>query len=196
MNIDTLRIFCDVVRHQSFSQGAAVNNISQSAATQSVHRVEKHFGAQLVDRSKRPFVLTQEGQACYDGFREVLEKQAAVVLQPDISHAGGILETKKIAAMAECYYGAIAPHCPLGPIALASCLQLDASIPNFLIQEHVTTGEGYIKNPFEIKNGYMDLPTAPGLGIELDDDAIAEKVYPGDWETPRLWHPDGSVADW
>ncbi len=73
MNIETLRIFCDVVRHQSFSRGAACNNVSQSAATQSVHRVEKHFGARLVDRSKRPFVLTLEGQACHEGFREVLE---------------------------------------------------------------------------------------------------------------------------
>lgn len=73
MNIETIRIFCDVLQHQSFSRGAAINNISQSAATQSVHRVERHFGVQLVDRTKRPFVLTPEGQACFEGFREVLE---------------------------------------------------------------------------------------------------------------------------
>ena len=73
MNIETLRIFCDVVRYQSFSRGANANTVSQSAATQSVHRVEKHFGTQLVDRGKRPFVLTPEGQVCYEGFREVLE---------------------------------------------------------------------------------------------------------------------------
>jgi len=73
MNIMTLRIFCDVVQHQSFSRGAAVNGVSQSAATQSVHRVERHFGVQLVDRSKRPFVLTPEGEVCYQGFREVLD---------------------------------------------------------------------------------------------------------------------------
>ena len=73
MNIETIRIFCDVVQHQSFSRGAAANEVSQSAATQSVHRMERHFGVQLVDRSKRPFVLTPEGQACYEGFREVLE---------------------------------------------------------------------------------------------------------------------------
>jgi DNA-binding transcriptional LysR family regulator len=78
MNIDTLRIYCDVVQHQSFSRGAAINNVSQSAATQSIHRMEKHFGTQLVDRSKRPFVLTPEGQACYEGFREVLELYDAV----------------------------------------------------------------------------------------------------------------------
>ncbi|MCE5269645.1 MAG: LysR family transcriptional regulator [Planctomycetaceae bacterium] len=73
MNIDTLRVFSDVVQSQSFSRGAKINDVSQSAATQSVHRVEQHFGVQLVDRSKRPFVLTPEGQACYEGFREVLE---------------------------------------------------------------------------------------------------------------------------
>jgi len=78
MNIETLRIFCDVVQHQSFSRGAAVNEVSQSAATQSVHRMERHFGVQLVDRSKRPFVLTPEGQVCYEGFREVLERYDAV----------------------------------------------------------------------------------------------------------------------
>lgn len=78
MNIEALRIFCDVVQHQSFSRGAAANNISQSAATQSIHRIERHFGVQLVDRNKRPFVLTPEGQACYEGFREVLELYDAV----------------------------------------------------------------------------------------------------------------------
>lgn len=78
MNIETLRIFCDVVQHQSFSRGAAANNVSQSAATQSIHRMERHFGVQLVDRNKRPFVLTPEGQACYEGFREVLELYDAV----------------------------------------------------------------------------------------------------------------------
>lgn len=78
MNIATIRVFCDVVQHQSFSRGAAANQVSQSAATQSVHRMEQHFGVQLVDRSKRPFVLTPEGQACYEGFREVLELYDAV----------------------------------------------------------------------------------------------------------------------
>jgi DNA-binding transcriptional LysR family regulator len=78
MNIETIRVFCDVVQHQSFSRGAVINEVSQSAATQCVHRVEKHFGVQLVDRTKRPFVLTPEGQACYEGFREVLELYNAV----------------------------------------------------------------------------------------------------------------------
>ncbi len=130
------------------------------------------------------------------GFREVLEKQAASVLQPDLCHAGGILECKKIAAIAETYYAAIAPHNPLGPIALASCIQLDACIPNFLVQEQVTLGEGYLKRPFVMKDGYIEIPNEPGLGIDLDDELAKKKIYDGEWENPRLYHDDGSVADW
>ena len=130
------------------------------------------------------------------GFREVLEKQAAAILQPDLCHAGGILECRKIAAMAEVYYAAVAPHNPLGPIALAACLQLDACTPNFLVQEHATLGEGYLKKPFELKDGFVEVPKGPGLGIELDEEKIEEKRYSGDWKNPRLTHEDGSVADW
>lgn len=150
----------------------------------------------VVARSTTIPIATGERLFTKWGFREVLEKQAASIMQPDLSHAGGILECKKIAAMAECYYAAVAPHCPLGPIALASCLQLDACIPNFLCQEHVTTGEGYIKQPFQIKSGYIDVPAGPGLGIELDDAALADKVHDGTWNNPLWFHDDGSVADW
>jgi len=149
-----------------------------------------------VSRSTSIPIATGERLFTKWGFREVLEKRAAVVLQPDLSHAGGILEVRKIAAMAEAYYAAIAPHCPLGPIALAACLQVDACTPNFLCQEQATLGEGYLKNPFQIRNGYIEVPTAPGLGIEVDEDALADKLYDGSWETPRLEHSDGSVADW
>ncbi len=149
-----------------------------------------------VARSTSIPVATGERLFTKWGFREVLEKQAAVILQPDIAHVGGILEGKKIAAMAECYYGALAPHCPLGPVALAACLQLDACTPNFLVQEHVTLGQGYIKEPFTIEDGYIAIPEKPGLGIELDEEALEEKRYDGSWETPRLWHKDGTVADW
>ena len=130
------------------------------------------------------------------GFREILEKQAASILQPDLCHAGGIFECRKIAAMAEVYYAAIAPHNPLGPIALAACLQLDACTPNFLIQEHATLGEGYLKRPFKLEDGYVRVPNEPGLGIELDEDAVMEKRYEGNWQNPQLLHEDGSVADW
>jgi galactonate dehydratase len=131
------------------------------------------------------------------GFREVLEKQAAAIVQPDLCHAGGIGETRKIAAMAEVYYGAVAPHNPLGPISLASAIQVDACSPNFLCQEQVSLGEGYLKQPFVVKDGYIELPTQPGLGITLDDEALADKLYDGSWTTPRQFHADdGSFADW
>ena len=130
------------------------------------------------------------------GFRELLEKRAASILQPDLSHAGGILETRLIAGMAEAYYAAIAPHCPLGPIALASCIHLDAAIPNFLAQEGGRiTGEGYIKTPYKHVDGYLPLPTAPGLGIEIDDEAIADKIG-HDWQNPKAYAEDGSAIDW
>ena len=130
------------------------------------------------------------------GFREVLEKKAASILQPDLCHAGGITEVRLIAGMAEAYYAAIAPHNPLGPISLASGLQLSASIPNFLIQEQVSLGEGYLKNPLKVSNGYLELPTLPGLGIELDENLMADKIG-HDWKNPETYDKfDGSVTDW
>ncbi|MEM3047484.1 MAG: galactonate dehydratase, partial [Candidatus Bathyarchaeia archaeon] len=121
-----------------------------------------------VARSTSTPIATGERLFTKWAFREVLEKQAASILQPDLSHAGGIFECRKIAAMAETYFAGIAPHCPLGPVALAACIQLDACTPNFLIQEHVTLGEGILKEPFQVRDGYIDLPTKPGLGVELD----------------------------
>jgi galactonate dehydratase len=130
------------------------------------------------------------------GFREVLEKQAATILQPDLCHAGGITEVRLIAGMAEAYYAAIAPHNPLGPISLAAGVQMAASIPNFLCQEQVSLGDGYIKKPFVVRDGYIDVPTSPGLGIELDEDAIANKLG-HDWRSPETYDADdGSVVDW
>ena len=135
-------------------------------------------------------------------FRNVLEEHAAVVLQPDTCHCGGIFEVRKIASMAEMYYASVAPHNPLGPISLAACLQVDACTPNFLIQEHPGMAEGwdrgvgYLKKPFEIVNSYIDVPTAPGLGIEVYEDFVRENSYSGDWDTPRLFYEDGSVAQW
>ena len=130
------------------------------------------------------------------GFRDLLEKRACSIIQPDLSHAGGIFETRLIAGMAESYYAAVAPHCPLGPISLAACIQLDASIPNFLAQEHTMFGEDYLKEPFQFKDGYVELPKGPGLGIELDDDKMEDKIG-HDWNNQRSLHPDdGSVVDW
>jgi galactonate dehydratase len=130
------------------------------------------------------------------GFREVLEKRAATILQPDLCHAGGITEVRLIAGMAEAYYAAIAPHNPLGPISLAAGVQIAASIPNFLCQEQVSLGNGYLKKPFVVRNGYLELPTGPGLGIELDDNAMATQIG-HDWKNREAYDPDdGSVMDW
>ncbi|AZN42886.1 galactonate dehydratase [Paenibacillus albus] len=136
------------------------------------------------------------------GFREALEKGAVAIVQPDLCHAGGIFEGRKIAAMAETYYASIAPHNPLGPISLASCLQLDACTPNFLIQEHPSMaekwdlGEGYLKKPFEVIDGHVAIPQGPGLGIEINEEALIERSFGGDWDTPRLAYDDGSFAEW
>ncbi|MBC8876547.1 MAG: galactonate dehydratase [Planctomycetes bacterium] len=130
------------------------------------------------------------------GFREILEKRAASILQPDLCHAGGITEVRLIAGMAEAYYAAIAPHNPLGPISLAAGIQLAASIPNFLCQEQVSLGEGYLKKPFKVRGGYIDLPKGPGLGVELDEDAMADKIGHA-WENHQTYdEDDGSVVDW
>jgi galactonate dehydratase len=130
------------------------------------------------------------------GFREVLEKRAATVLQPDLCHAGGITEVRLIAGMAEAYYAAIAPHNPLGPISLAAGVQLAASIPNFLCQEQVNLGEGYLLRPFVVRKGYIDVPTGPGLGIELDENALAKQLG-HNWRNRESYDSDdGSVVDW
>ena len=130
------------------------------------------------------------------GFREILEKGAATILQPDLCHAGGITEVRLIAGMAESYYASIAPHNPLGPISLAAGLQIAASIPNFMCQEQVSLGEGYLKHPFVVREGYIDVPVLPGLGIEVDEEQLKSKIG-HDWQNKRTYDPnDGSVVDW
>lgn len=130
------------------------------------------------------------------GFREILEKGAASILQPDLCHAGGIMEARLIAGMAEAHYASMAPHNPLGPISLACGIQLAASIPNFLCQEQVSLGDGYLKKPFVIDQGYVQIPEGPGLGIELDEEKLADKIG-HDWRNAETYHPeDGSVVDW
>jgi galactonate dehydratase len=139
-------------------------------------------------------------------FRSVLSDGIAVA-QPDISHAGGISETRRIAAMAEAYDVVVAPHCPLGPIALAASLQLDFAIPNFLIQEQAL-GIGYGDSsglldyladttPFTFRDGYIDRPTAPGLGITIDENAVRAAAERGHrWRNDVWRNADGSLAAW
>lgn len=153
----------------------------------------------LADIAQKTHLPIATGERVFTkwGFREILEKKAASILQPDLCHAGGITEGRLIAGMAEAYYAVIAPHNPMGPISLASGLQVAASIPNFLVQEQVTLGEGYLKNPFKLEeDGMVPIPTGPGLGIELDEELLADKIG-HDWENPETYDPrDGSVVDW
>ena len=140
-------------------------------------------------------------------FKKIFEQGVVNIIQPDLSHAGGILECKKIAAMAEAYDVAVAPHCPLGPIALASCIQLDACTPNAIIQEqslgiHYNQGNDlldFLKDPtvFEYKDGYVGLPDKPGLGIDIDEDKVRELDRIGhDWKNPVWRNQDGTIAEW
>lgn len=152
--------------------------------------------AEVARKSKTP-IATGERLFTKWGFREVLAKGAASILQPDPCICGGILESTHIAAMAECHYAALAPHNPYGPINLAASLQIDACIPNFLLQEYVHLGEGYLKTPFVVQEGFIELPTAPGLGIEVDEAYIAARPLALLPDVGRWFHDDdGSVADW
>ena len=164
--------------------------------------IEEPVNCQNVDvmanLAKETYLPIATGERIFTkwGFREILEKQAASILQPDLCHAGGIFEGRLIAGMAEAYYASIAPHNPLGPISLASGIQLAACIPNFLCQEQVTLGEGYLKEPFVVENGHVQLPIKPGLGIELDEDALKDKLG-HEWRNQESYlDTDGSVVDW
>lgn len=142
----------------------------------------------------------------YD-FKKLLQAGGVDIIQPDLSHAGGITEVKKIAAMAEAYDVALAPHCPLGPIALSACLNVDAVSYNAVIQEqsigiHYNVGKSvlnYVKNKkdFEFTEGYVKLPQIPGLGVEVDKNLVLkENENPHNWKNPVWRHEDGSVAEW
>jgi galactonate dehydratase len=133
-------------------------------------------------------------------FRQVCEKQAAAFLQPDVSHAGGITELKKIANMAEVYYMHVLPHCAIGPVAFSACMQVDAVIPNFLAQEQVDVGlgAGLLKEEWQVRDGHIELPARPGLGFEIDESEACRSLDSYEEELGgELYHPsDGSVADW
>ncbi|WP_026190111.1 galactonate dehydratase [Halomicrobium katesii] len=140
-------------------------------------------------------------------YKSLFENGTVDVIQPDLSHAGGITEVKKIAAMAEAYDVAMAPHCPLGPIALASCLQVDATAANAVIQEqsldihYNETSDvlDYLADPavFDYDDGYVEIPDDPGLGVEIDEEYVREQAeLDHDWHNPVWRHDDGSVAEW
>jgi galactonate dehydratase len=140
-------------------------------------------------------------------FKTLLKQGYADIIQPDVSHAGGITECKKILSMAEAFDVAAAPHCPLGPIALAACLQVDATCHNAFIQEqslgiHYNQGSDLLdylvdKTVFEYKAGYVNIPDKPGLGIEINEEHVRKMAAIGhNWRNPLWRHADGSVAEW
>ncbi|HYJ63304.1 MAG TPA: galactonate dehydratase [Parafilimonas sp.] len=140
-------------------------------------------------------------------FKKILSDGYVDIIQPDLSHAGGITECKKIISMAEAYDVAAAPHCPLGPIALAACLQVDATCYNAFIQEqslgiHYNTSNDlldYLEDAsvFKYENGFVNIPTAPGLGININEEKVKEMAKLGhNWKNPLWHHEDGSVAEW
>ena len=140
-------------------------------------------------------------------FKRILSEGYVDIIQPDPSHAGGITETRKIAAMAEAYDVALALHCPLGPIALAANLQIDAGCYNAFIQEqslgiHYNAANDlldYVSNPevFAYQDGMVTIPTGPGLGIEVNEAYVQERATEGHrWRNPVWRHKDGSFAEW
>ena len=140
-------------------------------------------------------------------FKNMLKEGAIDIIQPDVALCGGILETRKIAAMAEAFDVAVAPHAPYGPIALAATLQVDVCTPNVFIQEqslgiHYNKGFDlldFVKNKeiFQYKDGFLEIPTKPGLGIEIDEEMVekvaAEGLY---WTNPSWKNYDGTIAEW
>ncbi|PAU64342.1 galactonate dehydratase [Pseudomonas sp. PIC25] len=161
---------------------------------------------ELAPLSCAPIALGERLYSRWD-FKRILAEGYVDIIQPDASHAGGITETRKIASMAEAYDVALALHCPLGPIALATCLQLDGVCYNAFIQEqslgiHYNEGNDlldYLHNPevFHYQDGFVTLPNGPGLGIEVNEEYVIERTRTGHrWRNPVWRHADGSVAEW
>lgn len=159
----------------------------------------------LVEASSVPLAVGERLYSRWD-FLDVLASGIAVA-QPDVSHAGGVSEIRRIAAAAETHGVAMAPHCPLGPIALAASLQVALATPNFLIQEqslglHYNRGNEMLEylldpEPLRVHNGHIERLTGPGLGIQIDDAAVQRAAEVGHrWRNPIWHHADGSFAEW
>jgi galactonate dehydratase len=162
--------------------------------------------AEIAAATTIPIALGERLYSRWD-FKPILAAGHVDIIQPDPSHAGGITETRKIAAMAEAYDVALALHCPLGPIALAANLQLDAVCHNAAIQEqslgiHYNQGNDlldYLITPevFRYEDGYVNIPDGPGLGIEVNEEYVRERAAEGHrWRNPVWRHADGSFAEW
>jgi galactonate dehydratase len=164
-----------------------------------------HLVGDLVNASTVPLATGERLYSRWD-FRAPLAAGVAVA-QPDPSHAGGISEVRRIAALAEVHGASLAPHCPLGPLALAASLQLGFAVPNFLIQEqslhmHYHQGHDLLDylvdtSVFDFTEGHATRPRAPGLGIEIDEAAVRRAAEIGhSWRNPVWRHDDGGLAEW
>lgn len=154
-----------------------------------------------------PIALGERLHSRWD-VRPFLEAGCVDILQPDVSHVGGISEMRRIAAMCETYDVALAPHCPLGPVALAACVQVDAVSANFAIQEmslgiHYNVGgqdlTSYTLNPevWKVTDGYIGLPSGPGLGIEVDEEQVRRLAKVAEpWVSPSFVGPGGELREW
>ena len=153
-----------------------------------------------VCRAVRVPIATGERLATRHQFREVLEKRAAHVIQPDLCHCGGLLEAKKIAAMAEPYYVGVAPHNPLGPIANAAALHFALSTPNFLIQEDMLADVPWrwevVESSLRTEGGYWLPSDAPGLGVRVNEAEAARHPFQQEVLQSAVYAPDGAVLDW
>jgi galactonate dehydratase len=145
-------------------------------------------------------IATGERLGTRHQFRTVLERQAAHVLQPDLCHCGGLLEARKIAAMAEAYYVGIAPHNPLGPVANAAALHFALSTPNFLIQEDMLTDVPWrwevVESSLRTRSGYWLPSDEPGLGVRVNEAEAAKHPFIQEPLTSVVYAPDGAVLDW
>jgi galactonate dehydratase len=163
----------------------------------------------MAELRKNTHIPIATGERLFSRFdyKRLFTLGAADIIQPDLSHAGGITECKKIADMAEAWDIGLAPHCPLGPIALAACLQVDAVCQNAFIQEqsqgiHYNQSNDltdYLVDPsvFHYTDGYVDIPQKPGLGIEINEEVVIERAKVGHrWRNPLWQHADGSIAEW
>ncbi len=167
---------------------------------------QAEYYPRLAAKTSIPLAAGERMYSCAE-FKRVLVGGGIAILQPDLSHAGGITECYKIGAMAQAHDVALAPHCPLGPIAFAACLQLDFVSHNAVLQEQsigIHYGDGtellkYVQNKddFRVDKGFIAAPPLPGLGVEIDEERVVEASRVAkSWRNPLWRHPDGSVAEW
>lgn len=167
---------------------------------------QAEYYRRLADSTSIPLAAGERMYSRFE-FKQVLADGGLSILQPDLSHAGGITECFKIAAMAEAHDVGFAPHCPLGPVALAACLQVDFVAHNAVLQEqsigiHYNNGADLLdyvlnKQDFSCDNGDIAALPKPGLGVEIDEERLLKASRnPPDWRNPLWRHADGSVAEW